>query len=175
LSTDSTSSNLLFLVYPYQVPFRSLFSDHTRVCTPPRKALKARSTCASETMNDSPNCHDDVLCVEESEVTAGNCSGRTQGLDDRGRIMLQLPVLKPPGDFFLPMNVPPELYYSEGKVDPMPPNDGASLPIRGFQHVPKCKRTNSSRRIHAGHQATIDNGTPLNRSARRRDKKSGQK
>jgi hypothetical protein len=73
------------------------------------------------------------------------------------------------------VNVPPELYYSEGKVDAMPPNDGASLPIRGFQHVPKCKRTNSSRRIHAGHQATIDNGTPLNRSARRRDKKKRAK
>ena len=89
--------------------------------------------------------------------------------------MLELPVLEPPGDFFLPMNVPPELYYSEGKVDAMPPNDGASLLKRGFQHVPNSKRTNSSLRVRAGHQATIDNVTPLNRSARRRDKKSGQK
>jgi hypothetical protein len=113
-------------------------------------------------MNDSTNCHDDVLCVEESEVTAGNenCSGRTQGLDDR-RIMLELPVLEPPGDFVLPMNAPPELYYSEGNVDAMPLNDGASLLKRGFQHVYNSKRTNSSLRVRAGHQATIDNVTPL--------------
>jgi hypothetical protein len=127
-------------------------------------------------MNNSPNCHDDVLCVEESEVTNGNenCSGRTQGLDDR-RIMLELPVLEPPGDSVLPMNAQPELYYSERNVDAMPPNDGASLLKRGFQHVYNSKRTNSSLCLRAGHQATIDNVTPLNRLARRCDKKSGQK
>jgi hypothetical protein len=87
-------------------------------------------------MNDSPNYHNDVLYVEESEVTTGNenCSGRTQGLDDR-RIMLELQVLEPPGDCVLLMNAPPKLYYSEGNVDAMPPNDGASLLKRGFQHV----------------------------------------
>jgi hypothetical protein len=86
-----------------------------------------------ETMNDSPNCHNDVLFVEESEVTAGNesCSGRTQGLDDR-RIMLELLVVEPPVDVVLPLNAPPELYYSKGNVDAMPPNDGASLLKRGF-------------------------------------------
>jgi hypothetical protein len=110
-----------------------------------------------ETMNNSPNCHNDVLCVEESEVTAGNenCSGRTQGLDDR-RIMLELPVIKPPGDFVLPMNAPSELYYSEGNVDAIPPNNGASLLKCGFQNVYNSKRTNSSLRVHAGHQAMID-------------------
>jgi hypothetical protein len=88
--------------------------------------------------------------------------------------MLELPVLKPPGDSVLPMNAPPELYYSEGNVDAMPPNDGASLLKRGFQHVYNSTRTNSSLRVRAGHQATIDNVTPLNRSARRRDKKAGK-
>jgi hypothetical protein len=127
-------------------------------------------------MNDYPNCHDDVLFAEESEVTAGNdnCSRRTQGLDNR-RIMLELPVLEPSGDFVLPMNALPEFYYSEGNVDAMPLNDGASLLKRGFQHVYNSKRTNSSLHVCAGHQAMIDNVTPLNRLARRCDKRSGQK
>jgi hypothetical protein len=73
------------------------------------------------------------------------------------------------------MNAPHDLYYFEGKVDTMPPNDGASLLKRGFQHVPNPKRTSSSLRVRAGHQATIDNVTPLNRSARRRDKKKRAK
>jgi hypothetical protein len=127
-------------------------------------------------MNNSPNCHDDVLFVEESEVTAGNenCSSRTQGLDDR-RITLELPVLEPPGDVVLLINALPKLYYSEGNVDATPLNDGASLLKRGFQHVNNSKRTNSSLRVCAGHQATIDNVTPLNRLARRRNKKRVQK
>jgi hypothetical protein len=69
--------------------------------------------------------------------------------------MLELPVIKPPGDVVLLMNAWPELYYSEGNVDAMPPNDVASLLKCGFQHV-----YNSSLRVRAGHQSMIDNVTP---------------
>jgi hypothetical protein len=54
--------------------------------------------------------------------------------------MLELLVFEPPTDFVLPMNALPELYYYEGKVDAMPPNDGASLLKRGFQHVSNFRR-----------------------------------
>jgi hypothetical protein len=40
---------------------------------------------------------------------------------------VELPVIEPPGDVVLPMNALTKLYYSEGNVDAMPPNNGASL------------------------------------------------
>jgi hypothetical protein len=45
-----------------------------------------------------------------------------------------------------------------------------SIPFqRGFQHVFASTRTTSSLRVQAAHRATVEYGSPLNKSAKRRD------
>jgi hypothetical protein len=91
----------------------------------------------------------DVHCIEEKEVTASHNNGSSRTPFDNTNEQLSM------DDVLSPSVLP----------------NSVTSPKRGFQHVYQSKKTTSSLRVRAAHYATLQNGSPQNRSAIKRDKK----
>jgi hypothetical protein len=117
----------------------------------------------------------------ESKVTASHLLGRgSTEINDRNMtITIQSEVTASHllgsgstkiNDRNMTINIQSEVTASRGSG-----STEISNPKQGFQHVYKLTKVTSSLQVHAAHKATLMNGAPQNKIARRRDQRKQRK